>query len=375
MRSAGRAERERVSREAFLLADRLADAGRHLARALAEKERLARILDGVLETLGAGVALAAGDGTVIATNRAAREHGVVGAGGRVAPPFDRFLGDEGDGRVVLEGPAGRRHFLVRSRAMSLPGGRDGRLLVAEEVTRVVELEEETRRRTRLEALGRMAAEVAHEVRNPLGSLELLASLLLDDLEDDAPAREMAERILLEVRRLAGTVTRLLAAVRGRRARRVPVDPVALAREVVEALDPVACAREVGLRVRAEPGAGNRARLDAEGVRRALLNLVGNGLEATPAGGEVRVTVLREEDRVVFLVDDSGPGIPRELRERIFEPFFSTRTDGTGLGLAVVEQVTLAHGGLVRVGESPLGGARFRVELPAGEPGAGEVAGR
>jgi len=367
-----RAERERVSREAFLLADRLADAGRRLARALAEKERLARILDGILEALGAGVALAAGDGAVIASNRAARELGVVDRGGRVAAPFDRFLGANGDGRLVLDAPRGRRHFLVRSRGMVLPGDTGGRLLVVEEVTRVVELEEETRRRTRLEALGRMAAEIAHEVRNPLGSLELLASLLVDDLSDDAPSREMAERILLEVRRLSGTVSRLLAAVRGRKARRSPVDPVVLAREVVAALAPIACAREVDLRLVAEGDASGEARLDGEGIRRALLNLVGNGLEATPAGGEVRVTVSREGDRVVFLVDDSGPGIPPELRERIFEPFFSTRDEGTGLGLAVVEQVTLAHGGLVRVGESPLGGARFRVELPAGEPVAEEV---
>ncbi len=372
MSTVPREDRERVSREAFLLADRLADAGRKLARALAEKERLARILDGILETLGAGIALAAEDGTVLAANRAARELGVVGQGGRIAPPFDRFLGSEADGRLALDAPAGRRHFLVRSRGMILPGDAAGRLLVVEEVTRVVELEEETRRRTRLEALGRMAAEVAHEVRNPLGSLELLASLLVDDLADDAPSREMAERILLEVRRLSGTVSRLLAAVRGRKARRAPVDPVRLAREVVAALEPVACAREVDLRLTTEERGPGEARLDGEGIRRALLNLVGNGLEATPAGGEVRVTVAREADRVVFVVDDSGPGIPPELRERIFEPFFSTRDEGTGLGLAVVEQVTLAHGGLVRVGESPLGGARFRVELPAGEPAVEEV---
>jgi two-component system, NtrC family, sensor histidine kinase HydH len=99
------------------------------------------------------------------------------------------------------------------------------------------------------------------------------------------------------------------------------------------------------------------------VRQALLNLVGNALEVTPAGGSVSVTVARRGGDVAFEIADTGPGVAPELRERIFEPFFTTREQGTGLGLAVVERVALSHGGAVELADGPSGGALFRLVLP------------
>jgi signal transduction histidine kinase len=241
-------------------------------------------------------------------------------------------------------------------------------VLAHDVTRLVRLEEQARRQSNLEALGRMAAELAHEVRNPLGSLELFASMLATDLADRPDAQELAEQVLLGVRQLSATVTRILATVRGGAPRRVALDAAALAREAASFVAPVAASR--GIELGAPEGSEMLpARLDREGVLQALLNLLGNALEAAPAGGRARIAAWRRDEEIGFDVDDSGPGVPDALRARVLEPFFTTRAEGTGLGLAVVERVAIGHGGALEVTRGPLGGARFRLVLrdDAGDP--------
>ncbi len=355
-----------VRADAVRLAGNLAEASRRLAAALDDKERLRRLLDQVLETIDAGVVLCAADGRVLAANGAAREMGAVDPAGTpnafvLAAPL-AARGEADDARPFRPRGCAGPTWVARRGRVPLPGGGEGLLLTVQDVTFAMRLEEQAARRTRLEALGRMAAEIAHEVRNPLGSLELFASLLVDELEDRPESREMAEQMLLGVRRLSGTVTHLLAAVRGRPVRRAPADAAVLAREACAALAPVAASRGVVLEA---PPAGHAAPgvLDRDGVHQALLNLVGNALEVTPSGGRVRVSARRAGAEAVVEVEDSGPGVAPELRERIFEPFFTTRQLGTGLGLAVVERVALSHAGSVEVGEAPLGGALFRLTLP------------
>lgn len=357
-----------VQAETVALARELALATVRLKNALEEKERLSRLLDQVLETIQTGVVLHDDADRVLAANGAARRMGAVLPDGddayRLAPPCaDPALGGERPFRPRgLAGPT----WVMRRNDVTLPGGGTGRLLTVQDVTRAVRLEEQAGRRTRLEALGRMAAEIAHEVRNPLGSLELFSSLLVDELgrpEGPGPdAREMADQILLGVRHLGGTVTHLLAAVRGRPLSRRAIDAAELGREVCAALQPVAASRGVIVEAPAADAAV-MAELDPEGLRQALLNLLGNALEVTPAGGRVRVGAIADGDDVRLEVEDSGPGIAPELRERIFEPFFTTRPQGTGLGLAVVERVALSHGGAIDVGDGTLGGALFRLTLP------------
>ncbi len=351
-----------VRADALALAAELGEISRSLKAALDDKARLTRLLDEVLECLDTAVVLQGADGRVLAANGSAQRMGVVerGPAGLVlAPGLLETCSDERPFRPHgLKGPT----WTARRASVPLPGGGEGGLLAIQDVTRAVRLEEQSGRRTRLEALGRMAAEIAHEVRNPLGSLELFGSLLVDELADRPDSRELAEQILLGVRHLSGTVTRLLAAVRGRPLARRVVDVSELCREVCAALDPVALSRGVRL----DPPRRDElvaAALDGEGIRQALLNLVGNALEFTPEDGTIAVRACRRRGDVVLEVADTGPGVPRELRERIFEPFFTTRTQGTGLGLAVVERIALAHGGAVELEDAPDGGALFRVILP------------
>ncbi len=355
------------------LAWQVTEASHRLQKVLRHKDRLSRLLDTVLENLDAAVVLLDAEDRVIATNAAARTMKAVrpAAGGRgqeLHPEVARVMAggrearDEAHGEPVLrpEGDGGPA-WIVRDSRVALPEGGEGRLLLVHDVTRIVDLEERAHRRSRLELLGRMAAEMAHEVRTPLGSLELFAGLLSDELDERSDARELADQLLLGVRRLSATVTRLLGAARGSRGPRRDTELVGLARDTLALVRPVAFSREIALTLESHEEAVPLC-ADVEGVRQALLNLLGNALEMTPRGGRVRLTVGTHEDLASVEVSDSGPGVPRDLREKIFEPFFSTREEGTGLGLAVAERVALDHGGTARVGTSEWGGASFRITL-------------
>jgi two-component system sensor histidine kinase HydH len=131
--------------------------------------------------------------------------------------------------------------------------------------------------------------------------------------------------------------------------------------VVDLLGGQADARRVRLELEGDGGASVLG--EEERLRQVLINLAINALEATPAGGLVRVSAGREADMAWITVDDSGPGIPEEIRDRLFEPFFTTKAEGSGLGLSIVHAIVTQHGGTLEVGSSPEGGARLRLRLP------------
>jgi signal transduction histidine kinase len=213
-------------------------------------------------------------------------------------------------------------------------------------------------------VGEIAAGIAHEVRTPLGIMRGSAQMLARAVPPEHPeCGELAEMIIGEVDRLGRVVTGLLELARPRSP---SFEPTALAAVLDRALDFLAGqAREKGIVVRrALDGSLPLVRADPEQIYQVALNLILNALQVLRPGGHVGVRTLgRNGARVGFEVSDDGPGIPAELRERIFAPFFSRREGGTGLGLALVQRMVRAHGGTVTV-ESEVGrGTTFRVELP------------
>jgi signal transduction histidine kinase len=210
---------------------------------------------------------------------------------------------------------------------------------------------------RLAALGRVAAGVAHEIRNPIGAMRLKAENALGQPIERQQAA--LETILGQIDRLDRLCDSLLSA-----SRPLSLEPVEVA--VHQWLD----RRIEALRERAE-AAGKRltgksevgeATFDPNLLGRALENLVLNALQHLPEGGLVNITVARHEERLRVTVSDNGPGVPEEVRDHIFEPFVSARGGGTGLGLAIVREIAEAHGGAVRLVPSA-SGAVFEVELP------------
>lgn len=229
------------------------------------------------------------------------------------------------------------------------------------------VERERERQQRLASLGEMSAVLAHEIRNPLASLKGNAQLLAQLLPSGEKSRAKAERVVEEAARLEKLTTDLLDFVRTGALRRAAADPAALVREAVAARGGEAAEVSGAVELALE-GAPASWSLDADRLREVIINLVDN---ARAAGPPVRVAVSavgRGRARALRIdVADHGPGVADEDRERIFEPFVTGKTRGTGLGLAVARRVVEAHGGTLEVVDPPSGstgkGALFRLEVP------------
>jgi signal transduction histidine kinase len=250
------------------------------------------------------------------------------------------------------------------------------LLTLEQAMRQVRLHAEKRELARraqitekLAAVGTMTAGLSHEIRNPLNAAALQLSVLerrVRRLSEELQPGLLDPLMLVrdEIRRLDHILEDFLQFARPREFRPEPVEVRPLLRRVVDLLGSQAEARHVRLELVVEeeaqvpPVSGEEERL-----RQVLINLTLNALEATPAGGLVRLSMSREGDSARITVEDSGPGIPQEVRDRIFEPFFTTKAQGSGLGLPIVHAIVTQHGGTLEVDSSPEGGARFLLQLP------------
>lgn len=220
---------------------------------------------------------------------------------------------------------------------------------------------------RLAALGRLSSALAHELRNPLASVAMILGLELERSPEGAE-RESLARALAEIERLDLFSGKLLTFVRGPKVNPEPTPLPPLIDDIVALLDPRL--RHHGIQVERDLPAGlPDALVDAAAFRQVILNLVLNAAEACGEGGAVVVRLRHSADRLRLIVDDSGPGVPDALRERLFEPFATQKDGGTGLGLAITRAIVEAHGASIRFEDRPGGGTRFIVELAvAGEEG-------
>jgi signal transduction histidine kinase len=227
---------------------------------------------------------------------------------------------------------------------------------------------------KMAVLGTFASGLAHEVRNPLNSIGLQLTVLERKIARNAPqlAPETSELALVirdEVRRLDRLVSDFLLFARSGRLLAADGDLDAVAADAVTLLAPEADA--IGVRVRWErigdPARG--LRMDAEKMKQVIINLVRNGVEAQPGGGSVVVETGLVEGIARLRVHDAGPGLPDSVD--VFQLFVTTKDKGTGLGLSIVQQITRHHGGTVRTGRGPLGGASFTIDLPVSVASEGE----
>ncbi len=230
-----------------------------------------------------------------------------------------------------------------------------------------ELETTNRRLQRSEqlaALGRMAAAIAHEIRNPLASIRLYASMLADDLEPGSPSRDTALRISRSVRDLDQIVEDVLLFSRDHRPATTDVSVTALVQHVIESAAGLAADSGVTIRL-IEPGDEVPAiSVDVRLITQALLNVIRNAIEAMDGTGSVEISAHSGGSTVTLVLRDFGPGVSEEVMERVFDPFFTTRSSGTGLGLAIVNRIIDAHGGRIELRNASNGpGAEVHIELP------------
>jgi two-component system sensor histidine kinase HydH len=218
-----------------------------------------------------------------------------------------------------------------------------------------EAERRLEQQRRLGVLGEMSAVLAHEIRNPLASLKGHAQLLAERLAAE-PDRRKATRVVQEAERLEALTSDLLDFARSGPIAVEPTDPAALLKACADEVDPGGFAIST-------TGAPASWRLDGSRMRQAMTNVLRNARQASPAGTSPEASVARAGGALVFTVRDFGGGIPAGDERRIFSPFYTTRTSGTGLGLAVALRVVELHGGTIVAANHPDGGALFRITLP------------
>jgi two-component system sensor histidine kinase PilS (NtrC family) len=245
------------------------------------------------------------------------------------------------------------------RRSALAGG--GEVVVVEDVTELRHMEEVVEREERLAAVGRLAAGLAHEIRNPLASLSGSVQLLQD--ESASPLHAI---VLREVEHLNGLVEEFLDIARPLQLRPEQTDVVAIIQDVVTAFGQDK--RYQGkCEVTLQAQDVQELRVDGKRLRQVVWNLLLNAAQATPDYGYIEVSVVWDMDALVVRVADEGVGIPRDRLERIFDPFYTTRTGGTGLGLANVERIVRAHGGTVAVSSTVGKGTIFNLRFPSVPP--------
>lgn len=222
--------------------------------------------------------------------------------------------------------------------------------------------EQLRRADRLSALGELSAGLAHEIRNPLGSIEGSMQILCRPELPIETRREFGDLGRKEVDRLKGLLTNFLDFARPQTPRRSDIAPVQLLESVSRLASETAKMSGVNLRVESTDSLPNIL-LDPEQMKQVLLNLVINAVQAMPGGGEVALRALSTEDEVMLEVQDEGTGIPPEDLERVFNPFVTTRANGTGLGLSIAYQIVSQHAGHIAARRNPARGMTFTVTLP------------
>jgi two-component system sensor histidine kinase PilS (NtrC family) len=263
---------------------------------------------------------------------------------------------------LLERPDGTR-VPVRMTFSALRSG-DGRQLgfigVCEDLSEIREMENRMRQADRLATVGRLAANLAHEIRNPLGSLTAAIEALTSSSAAGEDRDRLSQIVARESARLDAILADFLEYAR----------PAPLVRDivdVVEVIDEVLLLLEhrdlpPGLKIVREYPAALRWRLDAQQFRQAFWNLCLNAIEAMPDGGELGIAAAVENGRLEVTVADTGHGILAADLPHIFEPFYSTKAGGSGLGLALVHRIVRDHGGDVAVRSTPGGGATFTLRF-------------
>ncbi|MGD9726691.1 MAG: nitrogen regulation protein NR(II) [Nitrospiraceae bacterium] len=354
----------------------LAQSNATLRKHLKETEEMRAHLTAILESVDTGILVTDRDGTVTRCNAAVEQMlGMPRASleGRAAHDILRDANmDRREYPLVVHG--GIAVSMAQTQLSDPAGHAIGSLHLFHDVTKVRHLEERLQRRNRLAAMGEMVGCIAHEIRNPLGSVELFASMLRKDLHDQPRLRSYAEHISVAVQAMDRLLSNLLLYMKPDRsqAARLEVEPL-----VQEALALAAHAlSSASIEVRFDSDRlVSGLWCDAAQIKQVLLNLILNAAQAMPQGGLLTITARADGGRrqadaqtIRLTVRDTGPGIPPEHQSRIFDPFFTTKEEGTGLGLAIVHALVEAHHGRIDV-ESVLGqGTAFIVTLP-GQPGA------
>ncbi|MBX3347150.1 MAG: PAS domain S-box protein [Nitrospira sp.] len=347
----------------------LAQSNDALRRQLVDNEAMRVRLDGILESLSTGVVVVDECGVITRSNRAAEQ--LLGASDVELRNhrIPEVLAERG--LTVSDRPQRIGQSVVSISQVPLrndSGDDSGQLVLLQDITRVYQLEEQLQRKDRLAAMGELIGRIAHEIRNPLGSVELFASLLQRDLDAHEPTQRYAQQISQAVRLMDGLLANLLLYMRPVHLTRAWHDTESLLSDSIELAAHAIAKVPVNIRMDISREVPLLWCHDGQ-LKQVVVNLVVNAVQAMPNGGELGISLSQEplqtlgSPAVRLTVRDSGMGIDPAHRSRLFDPFFTTKDEGTGLGLAIVHSIVDAHHGRIDV-ESTVGqGTACSIILP------------
>jgi signal transduction histidine kinase len=326
-----------------------------------EVDQKKQLLDSILDSIDLGVVFFDKDGVIRLINKAAEallgtDSGTITGG--------TSLHAEISEEMVIPEKGKPFHALVSS--SEVRGGNDGsaigKVLIFKDITRLKRLEAENERNRRLSAMGELVMKIAHEIRNPLGSMELFANLLANDLKGTEQV-DYARRISNSVRSLVNTLDNMLRFSGEIRPKMEYLCLNDIVRETCDEFREVLAGGGIGIDLFDE--AEYRLYLDRGLMSQALINILLNAVHAMQDGGNIRVTIdgERDSDEVRISIRDNGVGMDEDTRARLFEPFFSTKDRGTGLGMSITLAIITAHKGRVEVDSFPGKGTEFIISLP------------
>ncbi len=374
-----------LQKEVRRLSLELEAANAELKRSLEEKDNLKNYLRSILESLSNGVLVVNSASQVTVCNPAAigmldlPENAGEKGGSLDELPLPQALkeiiqaslrGDQStaeDIQLQVKSKARDLRFLVISSSPVIdPTGQCTSLtVVLKDITRLKELELQNQRAERLQAMGEMAVQLAHEIRNPLGSIEIFASLLKEELHERPEIQNWTDQISTGIKFLNTIVANMLSFARSASPQFQEFDLIEVIRSTLSFIEPVFVQRHIqvtgpatseALTITGDPGM----------LRQMMMNLFMNALQAMPEAGRLWVRVRTTTDqRVEIQVEDTGIGVTPDNLSRIFDPFYTTSENGTGLGLSLVHQIVEKHHGKVTA-QSEFGrGTCFTINLPPG----------
>lgn len=355
---------------------------RELEANLIEKERVQNYLAMILETISAGVIVINQDGDVQTINRSARE--IFDLDGIIPVPVSlaELLPELAQSPEIQHGlrqsqstnrqfelhlatPASNRQWIdvqiVGADETELPGI-TGPIVVIHDITEHKRLARQANLNSRLKAMGEVAMNVAHEVRNPLGSIELFSSMLHRELADRPELQRLASHVLTGVKNIDSIVSNILLFARNTQISARDIDPTSLIDSVLLYLESQLSEKSIRVTRRLKTN-GQRLLGDPELLRQAFLNIAMNAIQAMGKDGHLEIEAGFRRDVMVFQFFDDGCGISPEIKDSIFNAFFTTRCKGTGLGLAISNSIVSAHQGSIECANRKTGGTVFTVTLP------------
>lgn len=370
----------------------LARKNEELEQNLQEKEEVKNYLDFILQSLTNGVIVVDREGCITTFNKTAGQISGLNPTQCLGKPLkalftnDRLLhlierladSEESTMTQEQEMKTNEGHSLkvnvTASPAHDNKGELIGTVLVLQDVTQLKRLEEEANRNDRLRAMGEMAAGIAHEIRNPMGGIELFASLLKKDLAEDPEKGKLADHIVSGIRNLDRIISSLLLFAKSPEPSQRQCDLNTLLEGILAEPEMQTIPDNIKIQKHYHPnptlGTG-----DGELLQQVFVNFLRNAVQAMPEGGTLTLTTEESESTdsdsyhrrfVAVTIQDTGMGIPPAERNKIFNPFFTTKDHGTGLGLAIAHNIIKAHQGTIDVESEEGQGTTFIVKIPIWE---------